>query len=78
MKTQYYYKEVGCDDFRGPFSSVAKAEKAIMDEHRGIWESSCNCLQRESQNSWCDPVQIFAMVKTVKLEITANVKLAES
>ena len=77
MNTEYYYKEIGCDDFNGPFTSIAKAEKAILDEHKAIWESSCNCLQRESKHTWCNPVQIFKLAKTVKLEITTNIKLID-
>lgn len=77
MKTEYYYKEKGCDDFNGPYPSISATEKAILKEHKEIWESSCNCLQRESKCSWCNPVQIFKLVKTVKLEVTANIKLQE-
>jgi hypothetical protein len=77
MKAGYYYKEVGCDDFNGPFTSISAAEKAILKEHKEIWESSCNCLQSASSQSWCNPVLIFKAVKTVKLEVTANIKLIE-
>ena len=77
MKKQYYYKEIGCDDFNGPFASLAKTQKAIMDEHREIWESSCKCLQRESEMRWANPVQIFQLVKTVELKITANIEFVE-
>jgi len=77
MKTEYYYKEKGCDDFNGPYPSISATEKAILKEHKEIWETSCNCLQSASSKSWCDPVQIFKVVKTVKLEVTANIKLQE-
>lgn len=77
MKAGYYYKEVGCDDFNGPFTSISSAEKAILKEHKEIWETSCNCLQSGPSQSWCDSIQIFKVVKTVKLEVTANIKLVE-
>ena len=77
MKEEDYYRELESDEFVGPFASIAKAEKAILASHRGIWEESCNCLQRESEMSWRNPVQIFKLTKTVKLKITANIKLSE-
>lgn len=77
MKAGYYIKEVGFDDFVGPYTSISSAEKAILKGSKEIWETSCNCLQSASSKSWCNPVQIFKVVKTVKLEVTANIKLVE-
>ena len=75
---EYYYKEIGYDDFNGPFTSIKKAKKAIEDEHKQIWESSCECLQKDSGDRWANPVQIFKLVKNVELKITANIKLVET
>lgn len=77
MKAGYYYKELDCKNLNGPFKSISAAEEAILKEHKELWESSCNCLQSGSSKSWCSPVLIFKAVKTVKLEVTANIKLVE-
>lgn len=76
-KENYYYKENGCDDFKGPFTSIASTEKAIIEEHKEIWETCCNCLQAGSSKAWCEPVTIYRKVKTVNLNITPNIKLVE-
>jgi hypothetical protein len=62
----------------GPYPTQKTAEDRIKRDHKQLWEDSCTCLKNGNDTDWCKPLIIAKAVRTVKLEITANVKLIDA
>jgi hypothetical protein len=61
----------------GPFGSRRDAEKYITSVNKELWESSCNCLQRDCDTVWTRPYHIVEVVRTVNVRIEAKLRLED-
>jgi hypothetical protein len=66
-----------CESY-GPFDSRKNAERFILSRNKELWETSCNCLQRDSNTNWSEPYAIVEVVRTVNVRIEAKIKLEDA
>lgn len=61
----------------GPYPTKKAAEQHILSETKELFESSCACLQRDSELGWGRPLHIVQVVRTVQPAIRASIKLED-
>jgi hypothetical protein len=62
----------------GPYPTQAAAEKYIISDTKAIWEDSCTCLTSDETRSFCGPLKIVKVIRTIQPEVTATVALVDS
>lgn len=76
MSKQFYYRS-GDEPLNGPFKSLAVARAEILARSQECFDESCNCLKRDPDVNWFEPVEIFELVSKVWPIVKANLKLEE-
>ena len=76
-KKSFYYRCNGDDKIEGPFTSLIAVRKAILENAKECFDTSCNCLKREVNGNWFDEIEVFERVYTVKPIVKSMLALQE-
>lgn len=76
-KKSFYYRCKGDDKIEGPFKSITAVRKAILENAKECFDTSCNCLKRDFHENWFDEIEVFERVYTVKPIVKSMLTLQE-
>jgi hypothetical protein len=62
----------------GPYPTQRSAEQHILRKMKELFGSSCSCIQSDKTSTWCKPLHIVKVVRTVQPAIRARVTLEDT